>query len=235
MLTRVVIFFFLLIAYALASAEVPEDANVLKGYIDPEDGRLVLPDNEQGRMLTTADTYRGISFVFPVAGRTFHGIEYTENTGLTDYRNRWRRNHFGTDIYAPRGTPVLAAADGVVTVSTFTPSPGPGWKVAISHGEGVYTYYIHMDDVYVSAGDEVIACDVIAGVGAKGNAEGTPNHLHFEMDFGVGVQGKPDWFVDYIDFKPGVASLCGVEPLAYLCKHDLLLRDFRGVILFQKL
>ncbi|MCP4229584.1 MAG: M23 family metallopeptidase [bacterium] len=227
---RIVISACVLLAFVSAHADVPGDASVLKGYIDPVDGRLVLPDNEQGRMLTTAEAFRGISFAFPVAGRTFHAIEYSENTGLTDYRNRWRRNHYGTDIFAPGGTPVLAAADGVVTVSTFTPSPGPGWKVAISHGNGVYTYYLHMSEVYVSVGDEVMAGDSIAGVGAKGNAAGTPTHLHFEIDFGVETQGKPDWFVEYVNFKPGIASLRSVEPLAYLCKHDTLLRDFRGVI-----
>ncbi len=229
------ILFSVLVTPGFMFADIPEDANVLKGYIDPDDGRLVLPDNDEGRMLATADNFRGISFLFPVAGATFHSIEYTENTGLTDYRNRWRRNHFGTDIFAPRGTPVLAAADGVVTVSTFTASPGPGWKVAIAHGKGVYTYYLHMDDVYVSAGDVVVAGEVIAGVGAKGNAEGTPSHLHFEMDFGVETQGKPGWFRDYVDFKPGVASLSSVEPLAYLCKHDILLRDFRRIVTLEKI
>ncbi len=87
-----------------------------------------------------------------------------------------------------------------------------------------------MSEVFVTGGERVVAGQKIAGVGAKGNAAGTPTHLHFEMDFGVEVQGKPDWFVEYVNFKPGIASLRSVEPLAYLCKHDILLRDFRGIL-----
>lgn len=217
---------------AAAAAETPENAGApgdwLTGYVDAADGKLVLPDTRTGRMLATRYAFRGIPFVFPVADARFRAVEYTEKTGLTDFRNRWRRNHMGSDIFAPVGRPVLAAADGVVTVATFTPKGGPGAKVAIYHGRGVYTYYLHMSAVYCAEGQRVRAGDVIAAVGATGNAVGTPPHLHFEIDVAVETQDKPPWFVAYAnDPWPGVSSLRSVEPLAYVCKHAPRLRDRR--------
>jgi murein DD-endopeptidase MepM/ murein hydrolase activator NlpD len=203
----------------------------LTGYVDAADGKLVLPDTPTGRALPTREAFRGISFVFPVADARFHAVEYTEKTGLTDFRNRWRRNHMGTDIFAPEGRPVLAAADGDVVVATFTPKGGPGAKVALYHGRGVYTYYLHMSAVYCAEGQRVHAGDVIAAVGATGNAQGTPNHLHFEVDMAVETQDKPAWLVRYVnDPRTGVSSLRSVEPLAYVCKHAPRLRDARPLV-----
>jgi len=200
----------------------------LSGYVDAADGKLVLPDTRTGRMLATRDAFRGMSFVFPVADALFHSIEYTEKTGLTDFRNRWRRNHMGADIFAPEGRPVLAAADGVVVVATFTPKGGPGAKVAVYHGRGVYTYYLHMSAVYCAEGQPVRAGDVIAAVGATGNAQGTPTHLHFEVDVAAETQDKPAWLINYVnDPRAGVSSLRSVEPLAYVCKHAPRLREPR--------
>jgi murein DD-endopeptidase MepM/ murein hydrolase activator NlpD len=219
-------------AAAVAAAEIPGEVvtpgDWLTGYLDPADGKLVLPDTRTGRPLATRDAFRGIAFVFPVAHARFHAVEYTEKTGLTDFRNRWRRNHMGVDIFAPVGRPVLAAADGAVVVATFTPKQGPGAKVALYHGAGVYTYYLHMSAVYCAEGERVRAGDVIAAVGATGNAVGTPPHLHFEIDVAVEPQDKPPWFVAYAnDPWPGVASLRSIEPLAYVCKHAPRLRDRR--------
>jgi murein DD-endopeptidase MepM/ murein hydrolase activator NlpD len=213
---------------AAASEEAATPGDWLTGYVDETDGKLVLPDTRTGRVLATRETFRGPAFIFPVADARFHSIEYTEKTGLSDFRNRWRRNHMGSDIFAPVGRPVLAAADGVVTVATFTPKGGPGGKVAIYHGRGVYTYYLHMSAVYCAEGQRVRAGDVIAAVGATGNAVGTPSHLHFEIDIAVETQDKSPELVAYAnDPWPGVSSLRSVEPLAYVCKHAPRLRDRR--------
>jgi murein DD-endopeptidase MepM/ murein hydrolase activator NlpD len=218
-------------AFAVAAGaqeELAPPGDFLSGYVDAADGKLVLPDTPTGRALPTRDAFRGLSFVFPVADARFHSIEYTEKTGLTDFRNRWRRNHMGTDIFAPVGRAVLAAADGVVVVATFTPKGGPGGKVAVYHGAGVYTYYLHMSALSCAAGQRVRAGEVIAAVGATGNAYGTPPHLHFEIDVAVETQDKPPWFVAYVNEpRPGVSALRGVEPLAYVCKHAPPLRDGR--------
>ncbi len=232
------------LAYAGAALSYPADGETAEaeseseqplGFVSSETGRLIVPDNEQGRMLATGDRFRGLRFVFPVEGATFHSIEYTETYGLTDFRNTWRRNHFGTDIYAGAGTPVLAAGAGVVTVASFCPWPGPGYKVAIYHGRGVYTYYLHMESIDVEVGRWVECGERIAAVGATGNAEGTPTHLHFELDLGAENQSRPRWLVEYVcdGLRPGVPLTRGVEPLAYICEHEVRLRPPRGLYLPQ--
>ena len=95
-------------------------------------------------------------------------------TGETSY-------HSGTDIAAPAGTPILAAADGTVTVANALDSwgGGYGYYVRIDHGSGLETLYAHCSSICVTAGQQVQAGEVIAYVGQTGRATG--NHLHFEV------------------------------------------------------
>jgi murein DD-endopeptidase MepM/ murein hydrolase activator NlpD len=82
------------------------------------------------------------------------------------------------DIFAPRGTPVLAAAGGVVTsVGTNGLGGNVVWIARPMRGER--HYYAHLDRQAVSAGTFVNEGDVIGYVGNTGNARGTAPHLHF--------------------------------------------------------
>ena len=92
--------------------------------------------------------------------------------------------HNGIDFAAPRGTPILAANDGVVTRADRY--SGYGNCVIIYHGNGVSTLYGHADDgnssrptFEVSVGQAVKKGDVIAYVGTTGRSTGY--HLHFSM------------------------------------------------------
>ena len=85
--------------------------------------------------------------------------------------------HTGLDIATPKGTPVSAAASGTVAFAGYKGSYG--YLVAISHGNGVQTYYAHCSKLYVSAGDKVAQGSKIAAVGSTGNSTGP--HLHFEV------------------------------------------------------
>lgn len=87
--------------------------------------------------------------------------------------------HNGIDIGAPRGTNVLAAADGVVLVAGWY--GGYGNCVVIDHGDGIWTVYGHMldDSLKVSVGDRVVAGTIIGQVGTTGKSTGY--HLHFEV------------------------------------------------------
>ena len=85
--------------------------------------------------------------------------------------------HTGLDIAAPAGTPIIAAASGVVTRAGW--AGGYGNCVMIRHSDGYVTLYGHCSVLYVSVGQSVKAGQTIAGVGTTGYSTG--NHLHFEV------------------------------------------------------
>ena len=88
-----------------------------------------------------------------------------------------RRYHNGTDIAAPNGTPIYAAASGTVTISKKASSYGN--YVVIYHGNGTSTLYAHMNSRAVSEGQSVKQGQVIGYVGSTGTSTG--NHLHLEF------------------------------------------------------
>ncbi len=85
--------------------------------------------------------------------------------------------HTGVDIGAGRGSPIHAAADGVVIYSGWY--GGYGQAVVIDHGNGLSTLYAHCSALYVHQGQSVQRGETIAAVGSTGNANGP--HLHFEV------------------------------------------------------
>ncbi len=91
-----------------------------------------------------------------------------------------RAPHMGLDIAAPRGSPVLAADAGTVTLAErdlfFT-----GGTVIIDHGYGLATTYQHMDRVDVTVGQKVAAGQPIGIVGATGRVTGP--HLHWALNW----------------------------------------------------
>jgi len=85
--------------------------------------------------------------------------------------------HEGLDFTAAVGTPIYAAAGGVVTVSEHMPDYGK--IIKISHGSGLETRYAHASELLVKAGEVVKKGQVIAKVGSTGRSTGP--HLHFEV------------------------------------------------------
>ncbi|MDR3764052.1 MAG: M23 family metallopeptidase [Acidobacteriota bacterium] len=85
--------------------------------------------------------------------------------------------HSGIDISVPYGTPVHAAADGVVTFAEFM--SGYGRLINIDHGHGVATRYGHLSGFAVAAGQHVRRGQVIGYVGTTGRV--TSPHLHYEV------------------------------------------------------
>jgi murein DD-endopeptidase MepM/ murein hydrolase activator NlpD len=120
-------------------------------------------------------------FVVPTDGRL-----------TTCFCQRWGTMHWGIDLAAPLGTPIYAAADGVVLRAG--PATGYGNAVYIQDADGNVEIYGHMKYYDVAAGDVVSAGEQIAKVGSQGQSTGP--HLHFEIHVG-GMNGKPtdpqDW------------------------------------------
>ena len=87
------------------------------------------------------------------------------------------KTHGGTDIAAPLGTPILAAADGVVVTATWHNSYG--YYVKIKHDDTYSTLYAHCSALHVSAGQTIKQGQVIADCGSTGYSTGP--HLHYEI------------------------------------------------------
>jgi len=101
-----------------------------------------------------------------------------------------RAFHEGIDFMAEKGTPIVAAAGGVVVYSGFHPQYGK--MVEIDHGNGLTTRYAHASKLLVKVGDVVMMGTKIAEVGKTGRATGT--HLHFEVRL-HGVPRNPARFL----------------------------------------
>ena len=113
------------------------------------------------------------------------------------------QNHSGDDYPAAGGTPVYAAADGVVTsagtgckIGNYDCHGGMGNHVIIDHGNGIQSVYMHATDVYVKNGDTVKKGDVIMTVGTTGSSTGNHLHITFKKD---GVKDDP---ANYIGSLP---------------------------------
>jgi murein DD-endopeptidase MepM/ murein hydrolase activator NlpD len=108
-----------------------------------------------------------------------------------------RAPHMGVDVAAPRGSPIVAAAAGTVTLAErdlfFT-----GGTVIIDHGYGLATTYQHMDSVAVAVGQSVTAGEAIGTVGATGRVTGP--HLH--------------WSLNWYEVRLDPALVMGVMPTA---------------------
>ena len=102
------------------------------------------------------------------------------------YGLRWNGAEFhqGIDIAAEMGTPIVATADGVVTLAGWN-AGGYGNMVDIDHGSGVSTRYGHASAVVVTPGQRVRRGQIIAYVGSTGHSTGP--HLHYE----VRLSGQP--------------------------------------------
>lgn len=108
-----------------------------------------------------------------------------------------RRLHPGLDFTAPVGTPIYAAADGVVRDAGFN-TGGYGNRVVVNHGFGYETLYAHMVRIKARVGTKVKRGEVIGYVGSTGKSTGP--HLHYEVHKN-GTQLDPIYFF-YNDLTP---------------------------------
>lgn len=169
-------------AFALNSEGAPErvayaEDGSLSLTIQPErDGLYIVrlqPEMLRGGRYEVVQRVTA-SLGFPVQG--FDSRAVASHFGAP--REGGARDHHGIDIFAPRGTPVVAAADGWVSAVQTTPRGGRVvWVRSPSAGQS--HYYAHLEEQLVSTGQRVRAGDPLGTVGNTGNAQTTPPHLHF--------------------------------------------------------
>jgi murein DD-endopeptidase MepM/ murein hydrolase activator NlpD len=111
----------------------------------------------------------------------------TKGVFTSGYGARWGTFHWGIDLANAIGTPIVAAADGVVVESG--PASGFGLWVRIRHVDGMTTVYGHINRSLVVQGQRVRAGQEIAEMGNRGNSTGP--HLHFEVWNAAGQKINP--------------------------------------------
>lgn len=113
-------------------------------------------------------------FIWPAVGR-ISGIYGSQRV----LNGEPRRPHYGVDVAVPTGTPVLAPADGIVSLAHpdmyFT-----GGTLIVDHGHGLVTSYFHLSRILVKQDQLVRQGEVIAEVGATGRVTGA--HLHWSLN-----------------------------------------------------
>jgi len=159
----------------------PKVVAEINGIYNPDDIRtgdkLFIPGAKKVVVVPPASVeelaakVRSEAFIWPVQGMIF-----------SLYGPRWGRLHEGIDISAPRGTPVVAAKDGIVVVAGVKGGYGGyGNTVEIKHDDGFMTRYAHLSETVVKEGDIVKAGDLIGAVGSSGRSTGP--HCHFEIRY----------------------------------------------------
>ncbi len=113
-------------------------------------------------------------FIWPAKGRVsgFFGSQriYAGEPGAP---------HSGVDVAGPVGAPLIAPADGVVTLAAAAPFTLEGNLLIIDHGMGLDSAFLHLSKIYVKPGDTVKQGQLIGAIGATGRASGP--HLHWGM------------------------------------------------------
>ena len=154
-----------------------------------------------------------IRWLVPPPGIVGALVAYAANIppgGRFGVRRKGGKVHKGVDIFAPEGTPVVAAADGVVDYSGRI--SGYGETITLAHDGGLRTLYAHLSRRYAARGASVSRGDTIGLVGRTADGEcgryfcADPPHLHFEV---------------ITDSGPINPSRDRVEPVAWLADQGL--------------
>lgn len=122
-----------------------------------------------GQVVETSGNY---AWPLTLSGRisSYFGYRNAPTAGASSY-------HKGIDIAASIGTSILATKGGQVVTATYSTSAGN--YIAIYHGNGTYSYYMHCSSLSVSIGDKVKKGQIIGKVGSTGISTGP--HLHFAI------------------------------------------------------
>ena len=165
--------------------------------------RMVVPNkldmkriNSEKKIISKAKYYwddqpLDYNFMRPIEGKLISKF------GLKRFFNNQPRSpHSGIDVPAPTGTPINSIAKGKVLLTGEFYFNGK--TVFISHGQGVVSFYCHMDEIDVQEGDLVTQHSIIGKVGSTGRSTGP--HLHMSLYFN-GVAVDPEIFLEYQEYQ----------------------------------
>jgi murein DD-endopeptidase MepM/ murein hydrolase activator NlpD len=159
------------------------------------------------------------SLSFPVEGRDARAV----GSVFGDPREGGRREHHGIDIFAPAGTPALAATAGRVSrVDTTLVGGNVVWMR--DEARGLSLYYAHLQSQSVRPGQRVARGEPVGRVGNTGNARSTPPHLHFGV-YGLLGPADPLPYVRQPPQQPPDAVYAGVVPDIRRLSRAAPLRD----------
>jgi murein DD-endopeptidase MepM/ murein hydrolase activator NlpD len=186
---------------ALAVASRSYDIQRIDGLPDrqvtpaPEDLLRIREDQAavaRARARDTAEPFFKSGFIWPAIG-PISGVYGSQRI----LNGEPRQPHYGVDVAAPEGTPIVAAAPGIVSLAHpamfFT-----GKTVAIDHGHGLNSVYSHLATITVADGERVAQGQVIGTLGGTGRV--TAPHL--------------DWRVNLFDIRLDPALLVPPMPAA---------------------
>ena len=134
----------------------------------------------QAREVLSSIAYFDTGFIWPATGRI--SGKYGDQRF---YNGTPGRPHYGVDIAAPTGTPVLAPSDGRI-LATQDDNFFSGGTLMMDHGWGLVSAFLHLSKIHVVPGQVVRQGDVIAEVGSTGRSTGP--HLDWRMNWGPDVR-----------------------------------------------
>ncbi len=146
---------------------------------DPDVISRIKDDSRQAREARTerfTENFLETGFIWPALG-PITGVYGSQRI----LNGEARSPHWGIDIAAPTGTPVVAPADGIVTLA-HPDMYFSGATLFIDHGLGVVSAFLHLSEIDVQVGDVVHQGDVVAKVGSSGRSTGP--HLDWRVNVG---------------------------------------------------
>jgi murein DD-endopeptidase MepM/ murein hydrolase activator NlpD len=149
------------------------------GPFEPLTGDAEMDDTgaDDTRVAALMDDLETVNLMRFAADRLPFGTPVQGGRRTSGFGPRGRSMHTGLDIAAPRGTPIYATADGIVTLAGR--QGGYGRVVKIRHAFGFETVYAHLNRARVKVGQRVGRGDRIGDMGSSGRSTG--NHVHYEI------------------------------------------------------
>ncbi|MBD2060516.1 M23 family metallopeptidase [Oculatella sp. FACHB-28] len=156
---------------------------------------------QEGKFTTSGTCYSPMKNRFPPPPESTASTPTASNPGgfirpaegrlTSGFRTARRPNHQGVDIANATGTPIVAAASGIVTFIDFDVGGYGNW-IEVDHQNGFRTRYGHLSSSSVTVGQQVQQGQTIARMGSTGRSTGP--HLHFE----IRLNGQPQDPENYI-------------------------------------